>query len=485
MLAELQDEVIRLRALTSATAPESGVSDSPTASLETNATPCVNEPRPAAIVPTPVIQPQFASSPSQCYTDSSEVQLTLTQANELFRIYLTRCHPFLPFQLCESVASIYETCPLLFWVICAVASTDTARPKLEEIIRVRLAGILDPTKGSVQVVQALLILCMWPFPFISQRSDPSFMYGGLACQISLQIGLHRAAIGYPGCVLDANEDAGVRGTTWIACFVVNQILASRLGVPATIVADFSLLSSLDDESVSLQLSHLCSISHLTVESAHAIGARAFNASGLADPIPRISLIKAFATQFDELRKTRFPEPSDIEEIFFLSSMLQLWSFALHTDVPISPDTFHIVQRARQDGIRLIQLACEKNLALVPFYTYRSVCFTALLLYHIKLSPYGVTDELLDDHIARAQQALQSRGSPDLAVFLRTLTSPENKAEFIARRDKSSSHRWKMGAALTFDSAQAYANLMHSNAYLFPELLDLDGFLFDASETLLS
>ncbi|OQU94488.1 Fungal specific transcription factor domain-containing protein [Cladophialophora immunda] len=486
MLAELQDEVARLRALTSVLTTEGPVGESPTTSLETNASSWGPENASTAIVPIPAIQQPIIPGSNLYYRGNSHVQLTATQANELFRIYFTRCHPYLPFQMCRSVETVYGRCPLLFWVICAVASTDKARPQFADIVRCQVASVLDPSNASVEVVQALLILSMWPFPFKSQRSDPSFMYGALACQIALQIGLPRPAVTCPGSASSdaTNEDQEARLTTWIGCFVVNQILASRLGVPATIFADYALLSSLDDPSVSPQLSHLCSISHLTVESAHAIGARAVNVSGLADPIPRISLINIFAQQFDELRRTRFPDPSDIEEIFFLSSMLQLWSFALHNDVPISPDTFYIVQRARQDAIRLIQVACEKNLCLVPFYTYRSVCFAALLLYHIKLSPYGVNDELLDDHIARAQQTLQSRTGPDLAQFLKTLTSPENRDEFIARRDKNSSHRWKMGAALTFDSAHAYANLTQSEALFFPELLDLDGFLFENPTTML-
>jgi len=80
-----------------------------------------------------------------------------------------------------------------------------------------------------------------------------------------------------------------------------------------------------------------------------------------------------------------PHPNDIEEIFFLSSMLQLWSFATHNDIAVSANTFHIVKRARQDVIKTIQLACEKNLALVLFHIHRSVRYATLMLYHIKLS----------------------------------------------------------------------------------------------------
>ncbi|KAK5061536.1 hypothetical protein LTR84_008080 [Exophiala bonariae] len=382
----------------------------------------------------------------------------------------------------QSPDEVYNRCPLLFWIICSAASPDAYRAQLEDPVRAEICQILDPSTSTVEAVQALLILCMWPFPFVSQKSDPSFIYGGIATQMALQIGLHRPATDYPlnSDSRNGKEDEDIRCTTWIACFIVNQILASRLGVPSSVLADHSLLTSLENPSVPARLSLLCRISHLTVESSQAIGARASNGSGLADPIPRMSLINVFARQFDELRRKNLPQESDMEEIFFLGSILQLWSFALHDDIPLSSESFHIVQRAREDAIRLIQLAQEKKLSLAPFYICRSVCYAALVLYHIKLSPYAVQDELLDDHIIRAQEALQLVKSPNMPQFLATVTSPENKQEFIARRDKNCSHRWKMGASLVFDANCAYSNVLRSSVYFCPEFLDLDGLLFEGS-----
>ncbi|KIX00116.1 uncharacterized protein Z518_10253 [Rhinocladiella mackenziei CBS 650.93] len=411
-----------------------------------------------------------------CIADKSigDIHLTATHVNELFRIYFTRCHPYLPFALNRSIESIYERSPTLFWVICAVASTDTARSQFESTVRRLVADVLIPTAGNVETVQALLILCMWPFPFTSQRNDPSFIHGAIATQIALSIGLHRPSMDFDSISERSigKEDEEIRKTTWQACFVVNQIQASRRGVPATILADYALLSSFDDAA---ELSHLCRISHLTVESAHAIGARGSNVTGLVGPATRISLINIFAKQFDELRRTRFPKPSDVVEMFFLSSRLQLWSFAMHDDVPVSADAVQIVHRAKEDAIRLIQVACEKNLSLVPFYTCRSVCYSVLLLYRIKIGPYAMQDDLINHHIERAQQALSSSKSPNFFQFLATVTSPENRAECVrVSRAKESSHRSRMGAFLVFDSLRVYTDLLQTNVNFPPEFLDLDG-----------
>jgi hypothetical protein len=493
-LAELQDEVVRLRALTTELTAANSVATASSNQLPSPTSIAWTEPNATVrLVPVQASVGEHSSVHQNVpngYQAGANLRLTTSQVNELFRIFFARCHAYLPFHMLRSPEIIYEKCPLLLWAICAAASSDASQPLYGEIIRENIANtVLDPLKGSIEVVQALLILCMWPGPFRSQKFDPSFIYLGLATQIALQIGLKRPAIDFPGPgPQTANEDEGIKLTTWIGCFIVNQIMASRLGVPSAIQADYALLASLESPLVPPQLARLCAISHFTVESAQAIGARANNVTGLADPVPRVSLINIYARQFDELRKTRLDHANDIEEIFYLSSMLQLWSFALHNDVPISPETFHIVQRARHDAIALIQIACEKNLALVPFYTRRSVCYAALLLYHIKIgSPYGVEqDALIYDHINRAQYALKERGNgTDLATFLSIVTSPENREEFMATRDKTS-HYWKMSAALNYDSARAYNNMLRKNAAnieLIPDFLDLDGLLFDVPNTL--
>jgi hypothetical protein len=114
-----------------------------------------------------------------------------------------------------------------------------------EVKRLREAAVMvgqvaiNPPR-SIEVVQVLLVLCMWPFPFYSTLGDPSFPYFGLATQIGLQIGLHRPSLSQEFSskkqVLDVRED--VRKTTWMACYVVNQMQVGRLGVPLSISADY-------------------------------------------------------------------------------------------------------------------------------------------------------------------------------------------------------------------------------------------------------
>src|SRR4051794_22959193 len=165
-------------------------------------------------------------------------------------------------------------------------------------------------------------------------------------------------------------------TTWLGCYIVSQMQASRHGAPNLVHEGFSLVSSYDHRSVHPTLSQLCQIIWLAGHSANTIGANAQNISGLLNPIPRINVIKLFDAQFDRLHQDSLSSQHYIIELAFLSSRLQLWSFAFHSDIPPSfRDVIEIVNQAEQDAIHLVQVACEKNLALVPFYICRSVCYS--------------------------------------------------------------------------------------------------------------
>lgn len=82
-----------------------------------------------------------------------------------------------------------------------------------------------PTSRSIYFVQALLLLCVWPFPFKQVIDDPSWLYCGLATHMATLLGLHRPQhIVRLLSALDAEiGDFVERSRTWIACFIVDQM----------------------------------------------------------------------------------------------------------------------------------------------------------------------------------------------------------------------------------------------------------------------
>lgn len=78
---------------------------------------------------------------------------------------------------------------------------------------------------SLSTVQALALLCTWPFPTSSSTADPTFMLAGVMLQLGVQMGIHRAYDVQDFVKVPIRLSAGehvewVR--TWQACNIVAQ-----------------------------------------------------------------------------------------------------------------------------------------------------------------------------------------------------------------------------------------------------------------------
>lgn len=145
--------------------------------------------------------------------------------------FFTVYHPFL--QLLDPTKSpddYYESSPLLFWIIVAVAARRYgADPTLLSSISGPVNRLLWATLADVPqnylIVQAMCLLCTWPLPFSSTSSDPTFMLSGLMMHIALQIGLHRPshAQDFTKFKIELREEElKDRVRTWAACNVIAQ-----------------------------------------------------------------------------------------------------------------------------------------------------------------------------------------------------------------------------------------------------------------------
>jgi Fungal specific transcription factor domain len=419
----------------------------------------------------------IASASHVVHRSLGNVQLSAAQVNEAFRYYHAQCHPYLDFSLSTSPESVYDKCPLLFWVICAVASSTTTMLELQPDIQAMVSQITVNPPRSVEVVQALLILCMWPFPFYSTLSDPSFLYCGIAMQIGLQIGLHRPSMSHEFSsrkeVLEVDDH--VRRTTWIACFIVNQMQTARLGVPYSVGADYSLIQALESPGNPSSLVTLSRISRLTAQFTTSIGANGQNLSGLLEPTTRIDMVRVFRTELETLQKEHFPVMSQIIEISYLTSRLHLWSFVLQHDIPPSSDVVEFFYDAEHDAASLILLASEKNLSRCPFHIARSVLYAALTLLRILASPYAREPTVIYDQIILASRTLSSavQVSDDHAQRW-----SRHIKQLVALRDRKRTPpvRARMSASIIYDAIRVMKE--HINA---PE--NQEGQQFESPEAL--
>lgn len=161
----------------------------------------------------------------------------MTQLTLCSYSFFDNYHPFLPFLFTSlSPDECFNNSPLLFWTIVAVA----ARRFDEDITLLRFLSApvtqlaWDTTSklpSTLATVQALLILCTWPFAASSLWLEPTPIWTGIAVSIAQQLGLHRpdSSAEFMRVKQPTNtklEDERLR--TWMACCIVSQKYVNAL-----------------------------------------------------------------------------------------------------------------------------------------------------------------------------------------------------------------------------------------------------------------
>lgn len=380
------------------------------------------------------------------------VYLAPAQVAECFRTYFAQCHPYLDFSLPDEPEIIYAKSPLLFWVICAVSSSTDVMCQLQPGVHAMVSHMVINPPRSVEVVQALLILSIWPFPFESTLADPSFIYCGIAHRIALQIGLHRPSLpqefSSKKVVLEVEEK--VRKSTWMACYVVNQMHAARLGVPHTIQADYTYHYNLDTPDLSPTLGALCRMAELAGQFINIIGGNASNLTGLLEPSARVDLVRFFKNELETLQRGHFNNMSQVVEVAYLTARLYLWSFILLDDMSRSPDVVELYLDAEKDATQLVELVKDKDLSRCPFHIVRSVILAGLVLVKVAGSAFAREPKVTYDHVMAASRALQTaiRQKNDHAEHWSKILQ-----QLPALRDNKRTPpvRSRMGATLIYDA----------------------------------
>ncbi|EXJ91696.1 hypothetical protein A1O3_00246 [Capronia epimyces CBS 606.96] len=260
----------------------------------------------------------------------------LTLINQYYTIYDPQ-FPILPKK--ETFLAHYNANTLLLWTMLAIASGSSAQMSplfnsLVDPVR-RLAGDLYSHQSrGLEAVQALLLLCAWPFPYAQTVNDPSPMYASLATNIAYQIGLHRPSFRsdfeYNVSTLDETLEQA-RQKAWYGCFIINHTVTMRLGVPSIVRLNHSIVSEIAQGSSSHLppiLHNLLHIAFLSEKTNSVLGDDVSIPSGLL-PQP-LRLLQLFDRDFQSIRKVLENTMSKQDRIFFLSSQLHLYSFALNS-----------------------------------------------------------------------------------------------------------------------------------------------------------
>lgn len=151
----------------------------------------------------------------------------LSNVGRFFNYY----HPFLPLLDPQKGPDEYlHRSSLLAWtVICVASRRALSEPGLLSSLSAPFSRLLWSTITGVpqdyHVVKALCLLCTWPLPTTSQRTDATFMLSGLMMQIAMQLGLHRPVQPeeFTTFRMEVQGEAlKDRLQTWVICNIVAQ-----------------------------------------------------------------------------------------------------------------------------------------------------------------------------------------------------------------------------------------------------------------------
>ncbi|KAJ5727455.1 transcriptional regulator family: Fungal Specific TF [Penicillium malachiteum] len=178
-----------------------------------------------------------------------DIALSRARVGRLFDQFYNYYHPFLPLLNLPKPPEVYlNRCPLLAWtVICIASRRSPSDPGLLTALSGPFSRLLWSTITNVpqdyRVVKALCLLCTWPLPTTSQRTDATFMLSGLMMQIAMQLGLHRPVQPEQFTTFQMEvqgEAMKDRLHTWIICNIVAQNVATGYGQPASTIYDWAL-----------------------------------------------------------------------------------------------------------------------------------------------------------------------------------------------------------------------------------------------------
>lgn len=174
--------------------------------------------------------------------------VTITEAHlrQLFDIFFTSYHPFLPvlspdllMKDMNRLDAYYNLHPLLHWTVIAIAARRfEPRPGLLVELQAHLSEMLWTTLSQVpqtyHVCKALALLCAWPLPNSSTSQEPTMMLTGVMFQLAMQYGLHRPshAQDFSRFRIDLREeDIADRLNTWATVNIVAQNVSTGQGQP--------------------------------------------------------------------------------------------------------------------------------------------------------------------------------------------------------------------------------------------------------------
>lgn len=369
------------------------------------------------------------------------VTLPLSKATELHKKFKGKFLPFLPFMGVDSPTELYHRSELLFWTVMLTASLSEPEPALymtlsSLIKKLAIETCWMNTPRSTYIIQALLILSIWPLPNEKVLDDCSFRFVGLAKNLALQLGLHRGGEfiqEFSRTQASLGPDAERwRTRTWLTVFFCEQLWSSILGLPPLINSiDFLVKRASNDASLPKNFRSLLSLAVFLCTLIKSMGASVSRADGLLDPLVRASTLALAHNELENLKDGLNFENQPAVEIYYLYVKLMMCCFAFFPGTPIE-DQVKYVSMAYLCSTRIVtitsKMISDANFTLIelPIYIRQALSYAVFMLFKLHLSCY-----LMEKYVDSARQLIVTVHR----LFRNTLSSWKDLQNDISRTAK--------------------------------------------------
>lgn len=380
---------------------------------------------------------------SQIYSEFilGDVRLPIEKADQLHERFMTKYLPFLPILTLKSATQLYIKSKLLFWTVILTASLSEPEPTLymslaSLIKQLAIETCWIRTPRLTHVIQALIILSIWPLPNEKVLDDTSYRFIGLAKNLSLQLGLHRGGEfiqEFSRTQTNLGPDLDLwRTRSWLAVFFCDQFWSSALGLPPSInTTDYLLENARIDNTLPSNFRCLISLSIFQCKLVNVMGISVTRSDGLLEPLNRAASLNILDRELERLKfKLNIMEGSLIE-IYYLYLRLMICCFAFLPGTPIE-DQVKYVSTAYLASTRIITISSQLlslnliSLTELPIYVRQAITYSAFLLFKLHLSRY-----LIEKYVDSARQSIVTVHR----LFRNTLSSWKELQNDISRTAK--------------------------------------------------
>lgn len=158
-----------------------------------------------------------------------------------FDQYFEYYHPYLPIVRMREPDAIYNSGPLLFWIIMVTACRRTSHEGgvfdfLIDAVKADVWEAVSDPPMPLATINALLILSAWPLPTIRFMKDPSSIYASMLMNSCYLLGIHTGrgdipSLMYPMYRLSVSDEEALY--TWVGYNIISQRVSTYSGTPST------------------------------------------------------------------------------------------------------------------------------------------------------------------------------------------------------------------------------------------------------------